>query len=251
LLGYTQWRNFQNAIDKSKESCKNAKEDTENHFRDERKRTPVGTGAFREIEDIMLTRYACYLIAQNGDPRKEAIAFAQSYFAVQTRKQEIIQEHLTTIERLKARQKLRDTETELSKKLYERGVDKDGFGRIRSKGDQALFGGYSTPEMKERLGLPHNRPIADFLPTITISAKDLATEITNFNVEKQNLNGEPPITDEHVKNNSEVRGLLVKRGIKPEDLPPEEDVKKLDRKILSEEKKMIQSGGRLQGKTLI
>jgi DNA-damage-inducible protein D len=245
LLGYTQWRNFQNAIDKAKESCKNAKEDAINHFRDSTKRIAVGTGAYRDIEDIMLTRYACYLIAQNGDPRKEEIAFAQSYFAVQTRKQEIIQEHLITLERLKARQKLKDTETELSKKLYERGVDSEGFARIRSKGDEALFGGYTTTQMKDRLNVPQNRPVADFLPTITISAKDLATEITNFNVEKENLIGEPPITGEHVKNNSEVRGLLVKRGIKPEELPPEEDVKKIDRRILSEERKMLRTSGRL------
>lgn len=248
LLGYTEWRNFQNAVEKAKESCINSKQDIENHFREVKKKISIGQASYREITDIMLTRYACYLIAQNGDPRKDEIAFAQSYFAVQTRKQELIQNHILLIERIKARKRLKDSETELSRNIYERGVDSDGFARIRSKGDQALFGGYSTKNIKEKLDIPQSRPLADFLPTVTISAKNLATEITNFNVEKEDLQGEPPITDEHVRNNQEIRGLLLKRGIRPEDLPPEEDIKRLERMTHAQEKKLQKSGGKLTGK---
>lgn len=248
LLGYTEWRNFQNTVEKAKESCINSKQDIENHFREVKKKISIGQASYREITDIMLTRYACYLIAQNGDPRKDEIAFAQSYFAVQTRKQELIQNHILLIERIKARKRLKDSETELSRNIYERGVDSDGFARIRSKGDQALFGGYSTKNIKEKLDIPQSRPLADFLPTVTISAKNLATEITNFNVEKEDLQGEPPITDEHVRNNQEIRGLLLKRGIRPEDLPPEEDIKRLERMTHAQEKKLQKSGGKLTGK---
>lgn len=219
LLGYVQWRNFLQVIEKAQEACKNSKYPILDHFVDVSKSIPVPKGGTREIEDIKLTRYACYLIAQNGDPRKEEIAFAQSYFAVQTRKQELIEAHMRLSERLSARRKLTESETELSKNLYERGISNDGFARIRSRGDAALFGGYSTREMKDRLGVPEKRPLADFLPMVTITAKNLATEITNFNVAKEDLHGEEPITAEHVLNNQDVRELLVKRGIVPEDLP--------------------------------
>ena len=236
LLGYSDWRNFLNAVDKAKESCKTTGEAVLDHFVDVTKMVKIGSGAERKQDDIMLTRYACYLIAQNGDPKKEQIAFAQSYFAIQTRKQELLEERIRLNERLQAREKLAATETELSKNIYERGIDNKGFANIRSKGDWALFGGLTTSNMKKKLGIPENRPLADFLPTITITAKQLATEITNFNVKQHDLKGEAKITDEHVKNNKDVRGLLGKSGIKPEQLPAEEDIKKLERRVKSADK---------------
>ncbi|MBF0388352.1 MAG: DNA damage-inducible protein D [Candidatus Omnitrophica bacterium] len=239
VLGYDRWENFAKVIQKAVTACENSDVKPENHFRGVTKMVSIGSGAERPIEDIILTRYACYLIAQNGDPRKEPVAFAQSYFAVQTRKQEVIEERIRLQERLEARRKLRESETELSRNIYERGVDDQGFGRIRSKGDAALFGGNTTQAMKNRLCIPDNRPLADFLPTVTIAAKNLATEITNHNVKQRNLQGENSITDEHVQNNKSVRGMLVERGIKPEELPAEEDLKKLERRVKSSAKKMI------------
>lgn len=241
LLGYADWRNFLNAVNKAKESCETTGEVSTDHFVDVTKMVRIGSGAERKQDDIMLTRYACYLIAQNGDPKKEQIAFAQSYFAIQTRKQEILEERIQLMERLHAREKLAATETELSKNIYERGVDNSGFARIRSKGDWAMFGGHNTSDMKRKLGVAENRPLADFLPTITITAKQLATEITNFNVKKHDLKGERDITNEHVKNNTDVRTLLGKSGIKPEELPAEEDIKKLERRVKTLDKQIAKN----------
>lgn len=239
LLDYTEWRNFLLVIDKAKIACMNSGQNISDHFVDVNKTIPMPKGAEKDIQDIMLTRYACYLIAQNGDPRKEQIAFAQSYFAIQTRKQELLEKRIALVERVRAREKLADTELELSGVVYERGVDGEGFARLRSKGDHALFGGYTTLDMKRKLGVPEKRPLADFLPTITIKAKDLAAEITSFNTKKNNLRGEPIITSEHIKNNRDIRNLLGKSGIRPEALPPEEDIKKLQRRLKSEGKKIV------------
>ncbi|OIP55599.1 DNA damage-inducible protein D [Candidatus Kuenenbacteria bacterium CG_4_8_14_3_um_filter_39_15] len=247
LLGYDEWRNFNAAIAKAKIAYEMAKQKVSDHFVDANKTIQMPKNASKEIPDIMLTRYACYLIAQNGDPRKDEIAFAMTYFAVQTRKQEVVEQRLAEWERLQSREKLSISEKTLSGILFERGVDGQGFARIRSKGDSALFGGYSTQDMKNKLGVPNKRPLADFLPSVTIKAKDLANEITGFNVKKdQTLQGETPITFEHVKNNEGVRKLLNDRGIEPEQLPAAEDVRKVKRKVAANGRKILKSVKRLK-----
>ncbi len=246
LLGYSQWRNFSKVIEKAIIACENSGQNKDDHFLGVSKMIEMPKGGTKPIDDIMLSRYACYLIAQNGDPRKEQIAFAQSYFALQTRKQELLEKRINEIERVRARKKLSQTEKELSGILYERGVDNKGFARIRSKGDQALFGGMTTNAMKYKLSVPKNRPLADFLPTITIKAKDFANEITNFNVQKENMKGEQKITKEHIKNNAGVRKLLKDRGIIPENLPAEEDIKKVERRLKSDDKKLLKETKKLK-----
>ncbi|MDD2763075.1 MAG: DNA damage-inducible protein D [Opitutaceae bacterium] len=238
LLGYAEWRNFLLVVDKAKTACANSGHRPEDHFVETNKMIDLAKGAQREVVDIALTRYAAYLVAQNGDSKKPEIAFAMTYFAVQTRRAEVIEQRLGEWERLQAREKLKLSEKQLSGILYERGIDGQGFARIRSKGDAALFGGRTTEDMKNKLGVPDNRPLADFLPTITIKAKDFANEITNTQIQQHDLKGEPQITHEHVKNNTDVRKILTDRKIAPESLPAAEDLKKVERRLKSEEKKL-------------
>lgn len=235
LLGYSKWENFNKVIDKAKDACTGAGQNIADHFPDVRKVIEAGKGAQHEISDILLTRYACYLIAQNGDPKKTEISFAQTYFAVQTRKAELVEQRIREIERIKARDKLAQTEKNLSGVLYERGVDEKGFAIIRSRGDQALFS-LNTTQLKKKMNVPLSRAVADFLPTVSIKAKDLAAEMTSVNVQAKNLYGEQSIGTEHVDNNKAVRRMLLDRGIIPENLPPAEDVKKVERRLKKNEK---------------
>ncbi len=248
ILGYTKWDNFSKVIDKAKTSCGASGVEVKYHFPDVGKMIDLGKGAQRQIEDIALTRYACYLVAQNGDPAKSEVAFAQTYFAVQTRKQEIIEKRLLDVARVTAREKLSKSEKKLSGIIYERGVDDRGFAIIRSQGDKALFGGFSTQDMKKKLKIPGSRPLADFLPTLTIKAKDFATELTSHNVVEKDLKGENAISKEHIDNNLAVRKILKERGVKPEALPPAEDIGKLKRKLDSDEKSVLKEVKKIKNK---
>jgi DNA-damage-inducible protein D len=247
VLGYKRWPNFTRVIDKARNSCELAGYDASDHFLELRKLVPLEANGEKPCDDFALTRYACYLIAQNANSAKQAVAFAQTYFAVQARRQEIVERRLADQERLEARRKLSRSEKVLSGLIYEHVEDERGFSRIRIKGDQALFGGVTTRQMKKRLRVPRSRALADFLPTITIKAKDFANEITNFSIKRDYLHTEAQITREHIKNNRDVRKLLQKRRIVPEELPAAEDVKKVERRLLSEQEKLPTAAHLLEG----
>ena len=240
LLGYDEWRNFNTAISKAKTACEVSGHRASDHFVGVNKMVGLGSGSQREIEDVMLTRYACYLIAQNGDSRKQEIAFAQTYFAIQTRRAELIEQRLLEAERVSARRKLSTTEKELSQVIYEQTGGNENFALIRSKGDQALFG-KSTQAMKAHWKVPDHRPLADFAPTIILKAKDFAAEITIFNAREHGMTSESAISGEHITNNQAVRKTLLERGIRPETLPAVEDVKKVERRLTSDEKKSLKN----------
>jgi DNA-damage-inducible protein D len=241
LLGYSKWDNFKNVILKARTACELSGQEIEDHFADIGKMVQIGSGATKEIDDMMLTRYACYLIAQNGDSGKQEIAFAQTYFAMQTRKAELIEQKILEYERVHARHKLTATEKELSHVIFEQTGGNQNFALIRSKGDQSLFN-HTTQKMKEKWGIV-NKPLADFMPTILLKAKDFATEITIFNAKEKEMHTEKAISTEHITNNKAVRETLVSRGITPERLLPEEDVKKVERKLISDEKKIVKKSG--------
>jgi len=239
LLDYKQWRRFEELVEKAKLACQKSGEVVENHFAKAGKMVKIGSNTEREIKDYMLSRYACYLIAQNGDPRKEAIAFAQSYFALQTRKQELLEEYIKLNQRVNAKKKLTTAEEELFQTISHRGVDKQGFIRIKNKGTKVFFGGATAKEMKENLDLPMHRSLNDFLPTVSLTAKQLATEITNINTNNNDLQGEDSISKEHITNNQAIRDMLIERGVKPEDLPAEKDLKQVAQEL--EQKRQLQS----------